>query len=138
MSEEVKEQAAGEESKAKKGKDKGRVPRGKVFINASFNNTVITITDMNGNSIAWASGGSMEFKGSRKATPYAAQLAARAALDKARDRGLHEVEIYVKGPGVGREQAIRTLAASGLRVSLIKDITPVPHNGCRPRKKRRV
>lgn len=138
MSEEVKEQAAAEEPKTKKIKDKGRVPRGRVYINATFNNTIITITDMNGNSIAWASGGSLEFKGSRKATPYAAQLAARSALDKARERGLHEVEIYVKGPGVGREQAIRTLAASGLRVSLIKDITPVPHNGCRPRKKRRV
>lgn len=138
MSEEVKEAAAGEESKGKKVKDKGRVPRGRVYINATFNNTIITITDMNGNSIAWASGGSLEFKGSRKATPYAAQLAARSALDKARERGLHEVEIYVRGPGVGREQAIRTLAASGLRVSLIKDITPVPHNGCRPRKKRRV
>jgi len=137
MSEEVKE-AAGEEGKAKKVKDKGRVPRGRVYINATFNNTIITITDMNGNSIAWASGGSLEFKGSRKATPYAAQLAARSALDKARERGLHEVEIYVKGPGVGREQAIRTLAASGLRVSLIKDTTPVPHNGCRPREKRRV
>ncbi len=137
MSEEVKE-AAGEEAKSKKIKDKGRVPRGRVYINATFNNTIITITDMNGNSIAWASGGSLEFKGSRKATPYAAQLAARSALDKARERGLHEVEIYVKGPGVGREQAIRTLAASGLRVSLIKDTTPVPHNGCRPRKKRRV
>jgi small subunit ribosomal protein S11 len=137
MSEEVKEQAT-EETKTKKVKDKGKVPRGRVYINATFNNTIITITDMNGNSIAWASGGSLEFKGSRKATPYAAQLAARSALDKARERGLHEVEIYVKGPGVGREQAIRTLAASGLRVSLIKDITPVPHNGCRPRKKRRV
>lgn len=137
MSEEVKE-AAGEEAKSKKIKDKGRVPRGRVYINATFNNTIITITDMNGNSISWASGGSLEFKGSRKATPYAAQLAARSALDKARERGLHEVEIYVKGPGVGREQAIRTLAASGLRVSLIKDTTPVPHNGCRPRKKRRV
>lgn len=138
MSEEVKAAASSEEVKTKKSKDKGRVPRGRVYINATFNNTIITITDMNGNSIAWASGGSLEFKGSRKATPYAAQLAARSALDKARERGLHEVEIYVRGPGVGRDQAIRTLATSGLRVSLIKDITPVPHNGCRPRKKRRV
>ncbi len=138
MSEEVKAAAGSEEVKTKKSKDKGRVPRGRVYINATFNNTIITITDMNGNSIAWASGGSLEFKGSRKATPYAAQLAARSALDKARERGLHEVEIYVRGPGVGRDQAIRTLATSGLRVSLIKDITPVPHNGCRPRKKRRV
>lgn len=126
-----------EEKKITK-KDKAKVPRGKAFINATFNNTIITITDMGGNSVAWASGGSLEFKGSRKATPYAAQLAARNALDKARERGINELEIYVKGPGVGRESAIRTLATSGLKVTLIKDLTPVPHNGCRPRKRRRV
>ncbi|MDH5716323.1 MAG: 30S ribosomal protein S11 [Spirochaetia bacterium] len=119
-------------------KDKNKVPKGKAYINATFNNTIITITDMKGAAITWASGGSMEFKGSRKATPYAAQLAAKAALDKARERGLHEMEIYVKGPGVGRESAIRTLATSGLKIALIKDITPIPHNGCRPQKKRRV
>ncbi len=119
-------------------KDKTKVPRGKAFIRATFNNTIVTITDMTGNSVSWASGGSMEFKGSRKATPYAAQLAARAAVDKARERGLSEVEIYVRGPGAGRESAIRAIAVSGLRVSLIKDLTPVPHNGCRPKKKRRV
>lgn len=119
-------------------KDKLKVPRGKAFVKATFNNTIITVTDMTGNSIAWASGGSMEFKGSRKATPYAAQLAARQAIDKAREQGLSEVEIYIRGPGVGRESAIRAIATSGVRVTLIKDLTPVPHNGCRPRKKRRV
>jgi len=119
-------------------KEKKKVIRGKAFINATFNNTIITITDMKGNSVAWASGGTMEFKGSRKATPYAAQLAAKAVMDKTRDMGLAELEIYVKGPGGGRESAIRGLATAGVKVSIIKDITPVPHNGCRPRKKRRV
>ncbi|MDH5720377.1 MAG: 30S ribosomal protein S11 [Spirochaetia bacterium] len=121
-----------------KKKDKTKVPRGNAFINATFNNTIITITDMKGDTITWASGGSMEFKGSRKATPYAAQLAAKSAIDKAKERGMSELKIYVKGPGVGRESAIRTLATSGLKISLIKDITPIPHNGCRPQKKRRV
>ena len=119
-------------------KDKVKVPKGRAYINATFNNTMITITDMTGNTISWGSGGSMEFKGSRKATPYAAQLAARSALDKAKERGLAEMEIFVKGPGVGRESAIRALATAGVKVSLIKDKTPIPHNGCRPRKKRRV
>ncbi|MCB1145434.1 MAG: 30S ribosomal protein S11 [Leptospiraceae bacterium] len=119
-------------------KEKLKAPRGKAFINATFNNTIITFTDVSGNTLSWASGGSMEFKGSRKATPYAAQLAAKSALDKAKERGLNEVEIYVRGPGVGRESAIRAIATSGLKVTLIKDTTPVPHNGCRPRKKRRV
>jgi len=119
-------------------KEKKKVLRGKAFINATFNNTIITITDMQGNSVAWASGGTMEFKGSRKATPYAAQLAAKAVMDKTRDMGLADLEIYVKGPGGGRESAIRGLATAGVRISIIKDITPVPHNGCRPRKKRRV
>jgi len=119
-------------------KDKTKIPLGKAFIHATFNNTIITITDMGGNSICWASGGSMEFKGSRKSTPYAAQLAARSVVDKARERGLEQIEIYVKGPGVGRESAIRALSTSGIRVKLIKDITPVPHNGCRPQKTRRV
>jgi small subunit ribosomal protein S11 len=119
-------------------KDKRKVPRGKVHINATFNNTIITVTDYEGNTISWDSGGTLEFKGSRKATPYAAQLAARSAIDKAREAGMNEVEVYVKGPGGGRESAIRALANSGVRIRLIKDITPVPHNGCRPRKKRRV
>ena len=119
-------------------KEKRKVPRGKAYVNATFNNTIITITDMEGNTIAWESGGTLEFKGSRKATPYAAQLAARSAMDKASEFGLSELEIYVKGPGGGRESAIRALATAGVRVKLIRDVTPVPHNGCRPRKKRRV
>ncbi len=121
-----------------KKKEKVKIPRGMAFVNATFNNTIITITDMKGNTVTWASGGSLEFKGSRKATPYAAQLAARQAADKAKERGVEEIQIYVKGPGVGRESAIRALANSGMRVSLIKDRTPIPHNGCRPRKRRRV
>jgi len=119
-------------------KDNRKVFKGRAYINASFNNTIITMTDMEGNAVAWASGGTLEFKGSRKATPYAAQLAAKNVLDKAREMGLAEIEIYVKGPGSGRDSAIRALATSGVKVSLIKDITPVPHNGCRPRKRRRV
>ncbi len=119
-------------------KDKQKVPKARVYINASFNNTIITFTDMEGNTLAWSSGGNVEFKGSRKATPYAAQIAAKNAVDKAREYGVYEVEIYIKGPGVGRESAIRSLANSGLKVNLIKDTTPIPHNGCRPRKKRRV
>jgi len=119
-------------------KEKKKVLKGRAYVNATFNNTIVTITDMEGNVVSWASGGTMEFKGSRKATPYAAQLAAKSVMDKVRDMGLHEMEIYVKGPGGGRESAIRALATSGVRVKIIKDITPVPHNGCRPRKKRRV
>ncbi len=119
-------------------KDKQKVPKARVYINASFNNTIITFTDMEGNTLAWSSGGNAEFKGSRKATPYAAQVAAKNAVDKAREYGVYEVEVYIKGPGVGRESAIRSLANSGLKVNLIKDTTPIPHNGCRPRKKRRV
>lgn len=126
-----------QKSKSSK-KDKTKVPRGRAVINATFNNTIITITDMEGNTVSWASGGKMDFKGSRKATPYAAQLAARSAADKARERGMSQLEIMVKGPGAGRESAIRALAAAGLKVTLIRDITPIPHNGCRPRKKRRV
>lgn len=117
---------------------KAKSPKAKVYVNASFNNTIVTVTDMAGNTITWASGGTMEFKGSRKGTPYAAQMAARSAMEKAKELGVHEVEIYVKGPGVGRESAIRAIANSGVKVTFIKDITPIPHNGCRPRKKRRV
>lgn len=124
---------------AQKKKEKKDVPRGKVIINATFNNTIITITDMAGNTIAWSSAGSVNFKGSRKSTPYAAQMAAKDAANKAiHNCGTNEVEVYVKGPGIGRESAIRSLANTGLSVSIIKDITPLPHNGCRPRKKRRV
>lgn len=130
--------------KDKKGKkikkrEKKNIPRGKVYIQASFNNTIVTITDMAGNTISWSSAGLMNFRGSKKSTPYAAQIAAGNAADKAIDiAGLKEVYIMVSGPGIGRESAIRSLAAKGLVVKLIKDVTPLPHNGCRPRKRRRV
>ena len=124
---------------AQKRKEKKHVPRGKIYIHASFNNTIITVTDGAGNTISWSSGGAMNFKGSRKSTPYAAQLAAKDACQKAINiADLSEVVIFVKGPGIGRESAIRSVATSGVRVTLIKDITPLPHNGCRPKKKRRV
>lgn len=123
--------------KAKK-KIKRTVQRGVVHISATFNNTIITITDPEGNVLAWASAGSTGFKGSRKSTPFAAQLAAEAAAKKAQQFGMKSVDVLVKGPGSGRETAIRTLQANGLEVSSIKDVTPVPHNGCRLKKKRRV
>lgn len=121
-----------------KKKEKRNIPRGRVYIQASFNNTIVSVTDMAGNVIAWSSSGHMNFKGSRKSTPYAAQLAARNAAEKAREQGLREVEVLVKGPGIGRESAIRALSAEGISVRFIKDVTPLPHNGCRPRKRRRV
>ncbi len=111
---------------------------GIVHINATFNNTIITITDMTGNSIAWASGGIVGYKGAKKSTPYAAQLASLDVGKRARAMGLLDVEVEVKGPGPGRESAIRSLANTGLNVKKVKDVTPAPHNGCRPRKKRRV
>jgi small subunit ribosomal protein S11 len=114
------------------------VPMGQAHIHATFNNTIITMTDMEGNTVAWASGGTVGYKGSRKSTPYAARLAAESAAKNAMDHGMREVEVLVKGPGPGREAAIRALQASGLRVRAIADVTPVPHNGCRPPKKRRV
>ncbi len=114
------------------------VPIGQAHIHATFNNTIVTMTDRQGNTIAWASGGTVGYKGSRKSTPYAARLAAESAASASMDHGMREVEVYVKGPGPGREQAIRALQGSGLRVRLIADVTPVPHNGCRPPKKRRV
>jgi small subunit ribosomal protein S11 len=119
-------------------KVKRMVPQGQAHIFATFNNTIITITDMGGNTIAWGSAGSSGFKGSRKSTPYAARLAAQSAARTAQESGMQELDIIVKGPGPGREQAIRSLQASGIRVKSIRDITPVPHNGCRPKKKRRV
>jgi len=119
-------------------KVKRMVPQGQAHIFATFNNTIVTITDMSGNAVAWASAGSAGFKGSRKSTPYAARLAAQSAARTAQDSGMQEMDIIVKGPGPGREQAIRSLQASGIRVKSIRDITPVPHNGCRPKKKRRV
>ncbi|MBL8019425.1 MAG: 30S ribosomal protein S11 [Leptospirales bacterium] len=121
-----------------KKKEKRNVPRGKAIIQASFNNTIISITDLQGNVLAWSSAGHMSFKGSRKSTPYAAQLAARNAAEKAKEQGVREVEVFVKGPGIGRESAIRAISIEGIHVRSIKDITPLPHNGCRPRKRRRV
>lgn len=114
------------------------VPRGQAHIFATFNNTIITITDPNGNTLAWATAGTSGFKGSRKSTPYAARLAARNAAKSAQEHGVQEVEVIVKGPGPGREAAIRALQTSDIRVTAIRDITPVPHNGCRPPKRRRV
>lgn len=119
-------------------RERKAIPQGKAFIQSTFNNTIVTLTDLQGNVISWASSGTSGFKGSRKGTPYAAQLAARDACRKAMEHGLRQVEICVKGPGSGREAAIRSLQASGLHITSIRDITPIPHNGCRPPKKRRV
>ena len=115
-----------------------RVASGIAHIQATFNNTVVTITDPTGNVIAWASAGTVGFSGSRKSTPFAAQLTAQSCARKALDLGVKEVKVYVKGPGAGRESAIRALQAAGLDITLIKDVTPIPHDGCRPRKRRRV
>jgi small subunit ribosomal protein S11 len=123
---------------SKKRKEKKSVYEGKVFIQATFNNTIVTITDLNGNTLSWASAGGLGFRGAKKSTPYAAQTTAETAVKKAKDYGLKEVHVYVKGPGVGRESAIRSLGSLGLWVKSIKDVTPIPHNGCRPRKSRRV
>jgi small subunit ribosomal protein S11 len=126
-----------EVKKARK-KDR-RVPStGVAHVRASFNNTIVTITDTDGNVISWASSGKAGFKGSRKSTPFAAQVAAEAAAREAKDLGLKRVEVWVKGPGAGREAAIRSLQAAGLEIAAIKDVTPIPHNGCRPPKRRRV
>jgi small subunit ribosomal protein S11 len=114
------------------------VPQGKGFVNATFNNTIVSLTDPDGNVIAWSSGGQMGFKGSRKSTAFAAQRVAEAAARKASESGLRQVEVYIKGPGAGREAAIRALQASGITVTSIQDVTPIPHNGCRPPKRRRV
>ena len=114
------------------------IEKGQAHIRASFNNTIVTITDVQGNAIAWASAGGLGFRGSRKSTPFAAQSAAETAAKNAMEHGLKSVEVYVKGPGSGREAAIRALQATGLEVSLIKDVTSIPHNGCRPPKRRRV
>ena len=119
-------------------RERKSIPVGRAYIQSTFNNTVITLTDPEGNVIAWASSGTAGFKGSRKGTPYAAQLAARDAARRAMEHGLRQVEIYVKGPGSGREAAIRSLQSSGLYVTSIRDVTPIPHNGCRPPKRRRV
>ena len=122
----------------KKRKDARKVDKGQVHIQASFNNTLVTITDMQGNAISWSSAGSLGFRGSRKSTPFAAQMAAEAAGKVAREQGIKSVEVFVKGPGNGREAAIRALQTAELDVTLIKDVSPIPHNGCRPPKIRRV
>ena len=128
---------AAAERKGKK-KTKKNVQTGIVYIQSTFNNTIITITDVSGNVLSWSSAGARGFKGSRKSTPFAAQVAAGDAAAKAMEHGLKNVTVLVKGPGAGRESALRALAAAGLKVSLIRDITPIPHNGCRPPKRRRV
>lgn len=132
--------AAGTKGKKKvfKKKERKNVPHGVCFIQASFNNTIVTIADGEGRTLAWKSAGSLGFRGSRKGTPFAAQQAAMNAANQARDHGMRSVEVRVKGPGSGRESAIRALAAAGLDVRQIKDVTPIPHNGCRPPKRRRV
>ena len=117
---------------------KKNIERGAAHIRSTFNNTLVTISDVNGNAISWASAGGMGFKGSRKSTPFAAQMAAETAAKAAMEHGLKTVEVYVKGPGAGREAAIRALQTAGLEIALIKDVTPIPHNGCRPPKRRRV
>ena len=122
----------------KKRRERKNIEKGAVHISATFNNTIITVTDVAGNAISWASAGELGFKGSRKSTPFAAQSAAEQAARLAMEHGLKSVEVYVKGPGSGRESAIRALEAVGLQVTMIKDVTPIPHNGCRPPKRRRV
>jgi small subunit ribosomal protein S11 len=119
-------------------RDRKNIERGAAHIQSTFNNTIVTLTDVNGNAISWASAGEMGFRGSRKSTPFAAQTAAETAAKAAMEHGLKFVEVFVKGPGSGREAAIRALQAAGLEVTMIKDVTPIPHNGCRPPKRRRV
>src|SRR5215469_15207317 len=132
--------AADKKGKSKKFKKKERkhIPHGLVHVQASFNNTIVTISDPNGNTVSWKSSGSLGFRGSRKGTPFAAQQAAMNAANQARDHGMRSVDVRVSGPGSGRESAIRALAAAGLEVRVIRDVTPIPHNGCRPPKRRRV
>ncbi|MDI3339761.1 MAG: 30S ribosomal protein S11 [Sphaerobacter sp.] len=119
-------------------RDRKNIPRGRAYIQSTFNNTIVTMTDQAGNVVAWSSAGAAGFKGSRKSTPYAAQVAAENAARKAMDHGMRQVDVFIKGPGAGREMAIRSLQAAGLQVLSISDVTPVPHNGCRPPKRRRV
>ena len=129
---------SGKKPVIKRRRDRKNIEKGAAHIRASFNNTLVTISDLNGNAVSWASAGEMGFKGSKKSTPFAAQTAAETAAKAAIDHGMKTVEVYVKGPGTGRESAIRALQTAGLEVTLIKDVTPIPHNGCRPPKRRRV
>ena len=121
-----------------KRKERKNIEQGRAYIHSTFNNTIVTLTDARGNALSWASAGGMGFRGSRKSTPFAAQIAAETATKAAIEHGLRTVEVYVKGPGSGREAAIRSLQATGLEIQMIKDTTPIPHNGCRPPKRRRV
>jgi small subunit ribosomal protein S11 len=129
---------AGVKRTARKKRERKNIERGAAHIRSTFNNTIVTITDTAGNALSWASSGGLGFRGSKKSTPFASQMAAETAAKAAMEHGLKSVEVYVKGPGSGREAAIRALQAAGLEVSLIKDVTPIPHNGCRPPKRRRV
>ncbi len=122
----------------KKRREKKHVERGAAHISSTFNNTIVTLTDPQGNALAWSSAGSLNFRGSKKSTPYAAQMASETATKAAMEHGLKTVEVFVKGPGPGREAAIRALQSAGLEITMIKDVTPIPHNGCRPPKRRRV
>src|SRR5438132_10195784 len=135
-----RQQRTGARRTATRGKRRERksVPRGRAYVQSTFNNTIITLTDPNGNALAWGSAGATGFKGSRKSTPYAAQVAAENAARRAMEHGLRQIDVYVKGPGSGREAAIRALQAAGLTVLSIRDVTPIPHNGCRAPKRRRV
>lgn len=133
-----KGQAAAARRQRGKRRERKNIPRGQAHIQSTFNNTIVTITDPHGAVVCWASAGQSGFKGSRKSTPYAAQIAAESAARKAMENGMRTVEVFVKGPGAGREAAIRSLQASGLTVTAITDVTPLPHNGCRPPKRRRV
>ncbi|GKX68843.1 30S ribosomal protein S11 [Inconstantimicrobium mannanitabidum] len=124
--------------KTRRRKERKNIEHGAAHIKSTFNNSIVTLTDVNGNALSWSSAGALGFRGSRKSTPFAAQMAAETAAKSAMEHGLKSVEVYVKGPGAGREAAIRSLQAAGLEVTLIKDVTPIPHNGCRPPKRRRV
>ena len=135
---EKKNKKAAKTTVRRKKKEKKNISSGRAYINATYNNTIVTLTDQEGNVIAWASAGNCGFKGAKKATPYAAQIIVKKAADKAKEFGLKEVAVFVKGVGTGRESAVRALNANGLNILAIKDITPIPHNGCRPRKPRRV
>lgn len=131
-------QTGGKKTSTRKRRERKNIERGAVHIQSTFNNTIVTITDIQGNSVSWASSGGLGFRGSRKSTPFAAQTAADTAAKAAMEHGMKSVEVYVKGPGSGREAAIRALQAAGLEINMIKDVTPIPHNGCRPPKRRRV
>ena len=131
-------QNGAKKSEIRRRRDRKNIERGAAHIQSTFNNTIVTITDTEGNGISWASAGGLGFKGSKKSTPFAAQSASETAAKAAMEHGLKTVEVYVKGPGSGREAAIRALQAAGLEVTMIKDVTPIPHNGCRPPKRRRV